>query len=207
MTPVRRTAASAVALPPLAHPTAESTPRGRRGAFVRGRGRSAVSTAIALGAVVLAGCASGPAPSPTPTAAFASADEAYAAAEKVYRAYNDALNDERAGGTSNSRTYLVGLALESDTNTSRLLTENGLKIVGEGAVVRFSGESADLRSDDGRVRASVCLDVSSTRVINDAGEDVTPPTRVNLVPLDVIFVASDDGLLISESNSLEEEEC
>ncbi len=50
-------------------------------------------TALVLAAVTLSACAPTPTPSPTPTAAFASEEEAFAAAEEVYRAYIAASND------------------------------------------------------------------------------------------------------------------
>ncbi|MDN3443657.1 hypothetical protein [Microbacterium sp. APC 3901] len=168
---------------------------------------AAATIAIALSSVL--GCAPEPAPVPTPTPAFASEEEAFAAAEEVYRAYNDALNESRItdNAVTNPRKYLAGPALESDIDATRYLQEQGLKIVGEGQIVDFAGTTAGLTSGGVEVTAKVCLDVSRTQVLDASGRDVTPHDRPTRLPLDVAFVRSDGALLISSSNLLDGDPC
>ncbi|NKF30943.1 hypothetical protein HER21_31305, partial [Pseudomonas sp. BGM005] len=86
---------------------------------------------------LLGGCAP-PNPSqimaPTPIPAFASEAEAFAAAEDVYRAYNEAGNTR-----ADDERFLTGRALSNDLETKRLLDENGLEVVGASDVVSFKG--------------------------------------------------------------------
>lgn len=178
----------------------------------RRRGRRAI--AVAAGAVVtvamsaLVGCSPDPQPSPTPTAAFASEEEAFAAAEEVYRAYNDALNAAHAGdSTARPDQYLTGLALKSDLDAERFAENRNLSIVGEGKVVRFSGESAEISASDAAIEARVCLDVSDTHVVNGSGLDVTPADRPIRLPLAVSFTGSADLIQISNSTLIEGEKC
>lgn len=147
---------------------------------------------LMLAAGTLCACAPAPTPTPTPTAAFGSEDEAFAAAEEVYRAYNDAVNAQRNDeSATDPQIYLTGLALESDVNANRVLNQNGIHIDGDGEVTSFNGGTANLGARPGRVTASICLDVSGTRVIDSEGLDVTPPDRLAVVALEVEFVMSD----------------
>ncbi|AQY02212.1 MULTISPECIES: hypothetical protein [Microbacterium] len=163
--------------------------------------------ATALGQLL--GCAPGPAPVPTPTPAFSSEEEAFAAAEEVYRAYNDALNQSRIATDTppNPRIYLTGPALESDLEATRYLQAQGLEVIGEGTVAGFDGTAAALNSGEVEVTANVCLDVSHTQVVDANGGDVTPQGRPTRLPLNVAFVGSDGALLISSSNLIESDAC
>jgi len=147
---------------------------------------------LAAAAVMLSGClAPAPEPTPTSTAVFASEDEAFAAAEETYRAYIDAENARSADPTSDPepQSFLVGEALEADIDARREFQKRGMSIVGTSAVVSVTGTAADLTVGD--VTVTTCLDSSLSRVLNDAGEDITPTDRdstvaatVKLVPLD-----------------------
>lgn len=161
---------------------------------------------LGIAAASVVGCA--PEPEPTPTPAFASEEDAFAAAEEVYRAYNDALNARRDGDpNSDAREYLTGLALEGDADTSGYLKQNGLTLVGHGVVVEFEGESATPSTEMIKIFARVCLDVSVTRLLDQGGNDVTPDDRPPRVPLRVAFIRPDERLLISESSLIEGESC
>lgn len=167
-----------------------------------------VSVAILMGTILaaLVGCAPESRPSPSPTLGFSTEAEAFAAAEEVYRAYNDALNANRAGDAEADPTELLtGLALESELNASQYLDQRGLKLTGIGEVAAFQGNSANIM--DGSVQARVCLDVSATRLIASDGTDETPLDRLPRVPMSVTFVTSEQGLLIANSNLIEGEEC
>lgn len=159
-------------------------------------------------AIAIAGCSPAPAPQPSPTPAFASEAEAFAAAEETYRAYNDAVNADRAGlQPSSPRTYLTGLALESDYETSRLLDEDQLSIHGDGVVSSFVGQEFDEDATPNIATASVCMDVSRTQLLDASGDDVTPASRRDRINLDVAFVAAGGTFLIAESTASETSAC
>lgn len=154
---------------------------------------------------LLGGCAPpahSPMPTPTPTPAFASEAEAFAAAEDVYRAYNEAGNtrvdDER---------FLTGRALSSDLEVKRLLDENGLEIVGASDVVSFKGVDADLQNSVAWVKTEICLDISSSRLKDSEGTDVTPNDRANRWVLEVTFAGDSTELLITDSSPVEGATC
>jgi hypothetical protein len=172
------------------------------------RARILASVTICAGMMLLAlaGCAPQPTPSPTPTPAFASEAEAFAAAEEVYRAYNDALNAKRGGDAEADPTlFLTGLALESDIDAAQYFDQRSLQLLGDGEVVFFHGESASL--DAGSITAEVCLDVSATRVMTRDGVDETPVDRMPRVLLTVAFVWSEPELQIANSSLVEGEQC
>lgn len=156
---------------------------------------------LALAAASLSACSPDTAPTPEPTTAFASEEEAFAAAEEVYRAYNDASNSG-----SKTTDYLSGSALQSDLDTKRYLDENDLSLSGDSEVVSFSGVDAQL---DGisKIHAQVCLDVSASRVIDETGADVTPADRESRWLLDVTMSGAADDLTISTSSVAEGSSC
>ena len=170
-------------------------------------------TSVGIGTLLLAvgalsGCSPEPEPTPTATAAFASEEDAFAAAEEVYRAYTDAVNMERkSDSTADSSSYLVGSALDGSLDTANRLHAAGWRIIGDSQVMSFTGEAAELGANDVIIRAQVCLDVSATAVVDTSGADITPADRAVLVPLDVAFVESGSGLVISESNLNENSPC
>lgn len=162
---------------------------------------------LAVAGATLSACAPTPEPSPTPTAAFASEQEAFAAAEETYRAYNDAVNRQRDGEETDPQSFLIALALENDIDGTRVLEENGVHISGHGDVSEVRGTTADLESVPATITMLVCLDVSATRVLNADDEDVTPTDRPEAVALDVKLVSSGDGLKISESTENTADQC
>ncbi|WP_143740739.1 hypothetical protein [Microbacterium sp. SZ1] len=171
------------------------------------------SSCLTLGAVavligMLSACAPPPAPTPSPTPAFASEEDAFAAAEKVYRAYNDAENAERGGDhTADPNSYLTGPALETALSSRRLVEQAGWTLVGDGEVDTFSGTKAHLTASPAKVAARVCLDVAGTRVLDKSGADVTPADRLTRVLLDIEFITESDRLLIAKTEAAEDETC
>ncbi len=157
---------------------------------------------------VLSGCTPEPEPTPTPTAAFASEEEAFAAAEEVYREYNDAGNARLRGEqTPNPQDYLVGTALEGDIDAANLLSEQGLHAEGIVELSSFSGTAFEAAGADAMITATVCLDVSDTRVVDSAGQDVTPSTRPGVVAQSVTFVGNAKALRISQEDSADGTQC
>lgn len=172
-------------------------------------------SAVALGAVVLTAalgcltaCAPTPVPTATPTAAFASEEEAYAAAEEVYRAYNDALNERRAmTAGADPQRYLTGSALEGDIDTARLLSSADLHATGIATIEAFIRESADLSIGAATVTAVVCIDVSAISLLDGSGADVTPPERGDTIAQQVVLIGASDSLLISNESTADGSRC
>jgi hypothetical protein len=166
---------------------------------------------LALLAVLASGlsaCTPTPEPTPTPTAAFASEEEAFAAAEEVYREYNDAVNAQREDvNAGEPQEYLTALALQSDIDATRIFESNGVHIEGPGKVTSFEGSSSKLNTTPATVSAHLCLDVSATRVVDDQGNDRTPEDRAGIVALDVEFVVAEQSLLISSSSESQTNTC
>lgn len=163
---------------------------------------------LVMAGATLSACSPTPEPSPTPTAAFASEEEAFAAAEEVYRAYTDAINSRIAGAdTPDPQDYLTGLALESDIETAELFRANDVHLEGEATVASFSGKTVKLDTVPQSVVASTCMDATNSRVINGAGEDVTPPSRPDISALEVTFITVGNDILISDSVLAEDDTC
>ncbi|MFJ4253858.1 hypothetical protein [Microbacterium sp. NPDC090003] len=158
--------------------------------------------ALAVVAAALSGCALVPEPSPTPTAVFASEEEAFAAAEEVYRSYNEAGNQGR-----DVTTFLVGRALEGELDTIRYLNQNKLTLDGPSEITSFKGTKVSGDDATQTIHSSLCLDVSATRVLDVDGADVTPSDRAEKMKLEVTFSFVDDELLISDSVTSEDQSC
>lgn len=156
---------------------------------------------LALAAASLSACSPDTAPTPEPTTAFASEEEAFAAAEEVYRAYLQA-SAARADGntTADPKQYLSGPALEADIGTQRELKSSGILILGESTVASFTALNSELDPTTSTLHADVCVDISASRVVDDAGVDITPTDRPKFGSLSVEFSGNARELLISDSS-------
>lgn len=167
-----------------------------------------IAAALVLGLGALAGCSPTPEPSPSPTAAFASEEEAYAAAEETYRAYIAAVNAERAGDDAiDPHSFLTGKVLEAEIRSADELETAGTHIEGVTVVSSFLGTATDLASPVAVVRAQVCLDITDARAINGDGIDVTVDGRSDIYGVDVTLTGSSSALLISEYEIATDAEC
>jgi len=176
-----------------------------------GERRTGVTVAVAMltgvAAALFAGCSPQPQPTFTPTpapapTAFASDEEAFAAAEATYRAYVDAVNARRAGHPRpNPAELLTGEALRSEADTLAFLERRQLRILGETSISSFVSS----RRTTAGVSLVVCLDGSKTKVVDAGGEDVTPTTRVAVSALEVEFEAAPGKVLISRTVTSEVE--
>src|SRR5690606_38234156 len=72
---------------------------------------------------LLVGCSPEPDPTPTPTAAFASEEEAFAAAEETYRAYIDAFNAVDLQDPATFEPLLATSVGEYQSNERKQLSE------------------------------------------------------------------------------------
>lgn len=163
---------------------------------------------LALAGAALSACTPTPEPSPTPTAVFASEEEAFAAAEEVYRAYLEAAAARADGDeTAEPEQYLSGQALESDLESQRTLASEGIRISGATEIVEFAPAQANLVDSIATLRADLCLDISKSRVLDANGVDVTPLDRPDRGQITVEFSGDANQLLISQSSPAENSPC
>ncbi len=156
----------------------------------------------AVGAALLAlalvtGCAPEPAPTPTPTG-FASDDEAFAAAEATYRAYVEAGNELRSdpNHTPTPESFLTGQALTDSLESQRQIEDAGVHVVGDTSVNSVRPD----KWDQSTATITVCLGLSSVRVIDRSGADVTPAGRDDTAILQVsVIYAQPSPLIISST--------
>lgn len=158
---------------------------------------AAASLIAAIG--LLAGCAPAPPPAggvPTPDATEA----AFAEAEATYRAYLDAVNDERAGGSSDPLDYLAEPARTAEIRGRDLLHAEGLAVRGTTTIEDWTPKEA--RSN--AVEARVCVDSSASYVVNTTGEDVTPASRPTRAIFSVIVERSGQRMLVASMEGVGE---
>lgn len=171
--------------------------------------RCALIAAASITAL-LTGCSPTPTPTPTPTAAFASEQEAFAAAEKTFEEYTDALNqvDFSEPGTFDSAySFLSG---EAEASTRKAFSEfHASRVITRGATRfdSFDGTAIDPRT--GNVTAKVCLDVSDVDVLDASGVSIVSEDRPARQPLAVTFEprGRDARLMIAKLEPTDEFSC
>ncbi|KJQ54921.1 hypothetical protein [Microbacterium sp. SA39] len=163
---------------------------------------------LAVVSVALAGCSPAPEPTPTPTPAFASEEEAFAAAEETYRAYIEALN---AVDPSDPETfdatydYSSGAFQRADRENFSTMHADGYSITGDSKVIEFipAGAAAPFEV----VRAIACLDVSEVVVTDADGASAVNPDRPAVYAIEVTFKSDDSQLSIDAARRAEDHEC
>lgn len=168
---------------------------------------SAAGAALLLAS--LAGCiGSGvvKTPVPTPSAApvFASDEEALAAAEAAYAAYVDATDIVSAEGGVNPeriKNLVTSEELERSIEEFKNLRESGNRTIGTTAFDALTLQ----RFDDVEVVVYACVDVSSVRLVNAEGIDITPRNRPEHVPLEIAFWIGLQGELLLNSSDVWQE--
>jgi hypothetical protein len=159
-------------------------------------------------AATLTACSPTPPPTPTPTPVFASEDEAFAAAEATYRAYNDALNQVNpADPATFEATYAFssGDFNDSDRENFADMHANGYVIKGDATITKFIGRKANRLRD--RVTATICVDVSAVDVFDAGGASVVNPERPNVYAIEVTFVVKQERVLIDRATRTEGTAC
>ncbi len=154
--------------------------------------RITVAASLALAAAVMGGCA-GPAspPPPEPATLFASDEEAFAAAEATYRAYEDAGN---AVDLADPDTFegLFALTTGEFTGVERRglsqLHADGLTKTGETRVVYVALHRVSLAYD--AIELSACRDYSNLEITDSVGESVVNADRADLQPITVFLESS-----------------
>lgn len=154
------------------------------------------------------GCSPTPEPEPTPTPAFASEEEAFAAAEETYRALTAALNNIDA---SDPATFEPLYALSSgdfekaDREAYSNMHAEGYVIAGQTVIVSFDGIESD--STHTTVVAEVCLDVSGVTVVDAHGVSQVSSDRPDRYALLVTFVSSGNRMLTDSAEVNEAAKC
>jgi len=170
--------------------------------------------ALLLAGASATGCSGQPAPDPsTPSApAFASDEEAFAAAEETYRAYVDALNEVDLSDPATFEPLFAlttGEANATERKSASEMHAEHLTVSGATVLLGFyPREFSD--SSDPRVVAVACTDVSDVDLIDDSGKSIVPADRPDRYALRVTFDASTDtstGLALASSNRVRESEC
>ncbi|MDJ0348582.1 hypothetical protein [Cryobacterium sp. PH29-G1] len=167
--------------------------------------------ALCLSVALLSGCTATPTPTvtaPATTAAtprantepaeaspvFASNDEALAAAEAAYSAY-EALSDTitSEGGIGGDRiaiaasaAYLPELLAGFEGFSETGLISRGTTTYDEASLIRSAPEP----QGGVRIELYLCSDISAVRLYDASGNDKTPVDRTNRIPLQVGFVSS-----------------
>jgi hypothetical protein len=161
--------------------------------------------AAALAALLaLAACTpSQPTPSPTPTSAhaplFTSDAEALKAATDAYAAYlkmSDTISHEGGADPERIKPYVTAHAYAGASSSFKVLRDRRWHTVGD---TTFRDEHlAQFGADT--VSIYLCSDVSAVRVFDEAGADVTPTTRTDVLPIEVTFRSREDKLLLESSD-------
>lgn len=118
---------------------------------------------------------------------FASDDEAVAAAVETYERYLAVSAEIDADGGAGAERVLevttepYGLDVLAEYRRMRAARERI-----SGAAMLTSSRLVEIDRDRTRLTIAMCVDVSGMRVINESGEDVTPP-REDRVALEVAF--------------------
>ncbi|MDT0158164.1 hypothetical protein Q9R19_11060 [Microbacterium sp. ARD32] len=163
---------------------------------------------LALG--MLAACTPEPAPKPKPTKTqlFASDEEAFAAAERTYRAYTDALNNV---DTSDPKTFepafeeTTGDFQSRDKKNLSTMHAEGFTLTGNTVVRGFHGLTTS--GAFAQVVGCVTVDVSDTDITDETGASIVPDDRPDTYTAVVTFVQEGDGLLISHADDDREKKC
>ncbi|QMU97608.1 hypothetical protein FVO59_10550 [Microbacterium esteraromaticum] len=158
----------------------------------------AVSALAAAGLLVgmLSACSpeAEPTSEPTKTAAFATDEEAFAAAEETYRAFIHAQNQVDLDDASTFEPVFRLTVADANTavreSLSQLSAEN-VTMRGESSVA--SVEPLDVDLSIGTISMHICVDVSETELVGLDGESLVPPDRADLQSLLVDFVTQEAG--------------
>ncbi len=156
--------------------------------------------------LVMGGCSVTPEPEET-TPAFATEEEAFAAAEQTYRAYVDAVNERRADQDPSPapEDFLTGVALQDEVDSARQLSERGWSIHGENVLAETAPVRAETPYDS--IEMWACIDVSKTTVRDETDADITPPDRSERIPITIELTLVGTTYLISRTAGADDTEC
>lgn len=178
-----------------------TTPGGARARRYRGGMRMRVGALALLGMLTLSGCGGGTPiptlpPTPTATPVFASEEEALAAAEEAYAAYSE-MSDliSSQGGVDPERiaAFVTERRLVDELRGFETLRDSGLRLEGKASVTAVELQRYDEVAGEVEIAFYGCVDFSGSRVLNSAGEDVTPVDREDVLLLEIVLRAPANG--------------
>lgn len=145
---------------------------------------------LLLTAALGSGCAPSPEPTPTPTPAFASEEEAFAAAEETYRAYASATNATDLGDPRTFEPVYGWLRAEAERSARKNYSElHANEITRSGTSTFDSFEPISFENES--VTAALCLDVSAVELFDATGQSIVPSDRPPRQAIEVTFVPAD----------------
>ncbi|MGX5695968.1 hypothetical protein ACWKWP_07205 [Agromyces soli] len=178
--------------------------------------RPASLGAIALVGALAAGLSGCTTPSPKPTVSveptaeapiFANDEEALAAAEAAYAAYNaanDRIGEAGGEGVEALRPLVNARIFDQSATFFEEMKSRALRIVG--ATTFDSARLADWGQvgDSADISVYICRDVSGVRVLSSDGSDVTPTDRVERQPLLATFTSTEQDPAVLYVDGLQE---
>lgn len=169
---------------------------------------SALAAVAVLTIAVASGCTRPPEPIET-SPAFASDEEAFAAAEATYRAYVDALNDVDLRDPATFEPVFALTTGEANANERERLSTmhaDGWEVIGSTVLDSFGKQMAG-GEIAGAVSAMACLNVAEVQVTDADGISQVSPDRRDRYALLVTFDFDGPELRVSSSNAIEDERC
>lgn len=144
--------------------------------------------ALALAGAALIGCSPEPAPTPSPTPAFASEEEAFAAAEETYRAFIKRVNEVDASDPSTFEPLYElssGEFERADREAYSQMHADGYVIAGRTVILSFKGVESE--PPYSTVLADACVDVSAVTVVDATGQSQVRSDRPDIYALSLTF--------------------
>jgi hypothetical protein len=142
-------------------------------------------------------------PEPTSTPIFASEEEALDAAEEAYAAYSvasDLISSDGGVEPERIQPFVTVDQFERELETAEFFRSNGWRTIGSPWTSKFDLQQYSELAGGAEVVVYVCLDVSAVAVVDESGTDVTPSDREPIVPLEVLFLAGPDDVLLVASS-------
>jgi hypothetical protein len=124
------------------------------------------------------------------------------AAKRLYEQYldvTDKISGDGGDGIGRLRPLVSPAEFRVERDGFLRLKQKGIRVAGESVLVKFVLQSADLST--GSVSAYACVDLKKARVLNNAGEDVTPAGRVDRQTSIARFRWSGGKLVLNEDGS------
>lgn len=192
-------------------PSTSPRPRYLEGVKLHGNTAEMATTLVTIIALVgITGCSATARPDPTSapaTLVFETEEEAYAAAEGVYRAYLDGYNEvEYSDPDAYSKIEQFVTAHYADAEQTGISTgrADGITKVGEFIPVWFRGVEY---SENGDVVAVACDDISNAARFNADGTSRVHPDRSDALSRTITFTPVGQQLRIADAVLKEDPDC